>query len=209
MHSQHRNIQADVVSRGLTPSLFEIVLIVSTILKVIQKHQPQTSHSLIMLHLHVTSLVTQGLLTRHMQCTTNGWQHMAILANNMPYSWTMLISYSSWWITWHFVCLLINIQLLKWYHTTISGWFVLLQQEEWLSWQNKYIYSKKKYNYRSDYEVTLFKACFTLACHAMFHFIDFMHFQTYNWQTDLFSTMACFHVISISLISGGDHPCAH
>ncbi len=22
-------------------------------------------------------------------------------------------------------------------------------------------------------------------------------------------TMACFHVISISLISGGDHPCAH
>ncbi len=22
-------------------------------------------------------------------------------------------------------------------------------------------------------------------------------------------TMSCFHVISISLISGGDHPCAH
>ncbi len=30
-----------------------------------------------------------------------------------------------------------------------------------------------------------------------------------EWHLPLCRTMACFHVISISLISSGDHPCAH
>ncbi len=30
-----------------------------------------------------------------------------------------------------------------------------------------------------------------------------------TWPKQIHTIMACFHVISISLISGGDHPCAH
>ncbi len=41
--------------------------------------------------------------------------------------------------------------------------------------------------------------------------VNFMDPETIEQvqSTYLCRTMACFHVISISLISGGDHPCAH